>query len=49
VDRVEIGNVDTPRVGSRTLRPVLLDVHSKETNVRPVDVLKCEKGFGSAE
>lgn len=40
VDRVEVGNVDASAIGSRTIMPILVDVHAKEKNVNTMNLLK---------
>lgn len=47
VDRVQVGNVDSPRVWTGTLRAILLDVHAKETDIGAVHLLKRKQSLGS--
>jgi len=41
--RVQIGYIHTTSVRARTLRPVLLDMHSKKTYICTIHLLKCEE------
>ena len=43
VDGVNVGYVDTPSIGLRTLGPILLDVHTKEADVNSILLLKGEQ------
>lgn len=42
MNRVQVRNVHSSGVWSRTLRPVLLNVHSKEANVCAINLFKSE-------
>lgn len=45
VHAVQVGDVHPPLVGLRAVRAVLLNVHAKETDLGPVDVLEGEQGL----
>lgn len=47
VHRIKIGNVNSPRVGWRTLATVLLDMHAKEADIGAVNLFESEQCFGS--
>ncbi|KAF3846736.1 hypothetical protein F7725_003814 [Dissostichus mawsoni] len=45
VNAVQVGDVNSPLVGRRTVGAVLLDVHPEKTHVSSVDILECKQGF----
>jgi len=45
--RIEVGDVDSPRVGRRTLGTILLHVHSKETHVDAIHLFKGKQSLRS--
>ena len=47
VDRVEVGDVHTARVGHRRVGAVLLHVHAEEADVDAVDLLEGEERAGA--
>ena len=47
MDAVEIRDVHSPCVGGRTVRAVLLDMETKETDFDTVDLFKHKQSFGS--
>ena len=45
VDTVQVGDVDPPGVGSRTIRAVLLDMEAEETDFTAINLFKDKQSF----